>query len=112
MHELGIRDADAKTQNDAADRGKRCRDHECREPELAHAHAKTLRLLCIVAQRHEVQPERGVHNPPHQQTRQHERYQTVIVERAGEKFEFVVLCELQAEDVQARTRMPLSPPVT
>ena len=44
------------------------RDHEGGEPKAMHVHAEIFGLPRIVADRLQVQPERRMHDPPHQQT--------------------------------------------
>ena len=49
-----------------------------------------------------MQPERGVHDPPHHQRGNDQKRQAIVIEGAGEELDLVVLRELQPEDAHAR----------
>ena len=102
VDELRVGKAGAKAQNGAADGAIDGGDGERREPELAHAHAEILGLLRVVAQRAQVQPERRVHDAPHDERGDHQQPQAVVVEGPGEELDLVVGGKLEPEDAHAR----------
>ncbi len=69
VDQLGIGEADAKPEDGAADGAECGRDHERRQAKAMDMNAEVLRLARIVADRPQVQPERRMHDPPHQAAR-------------------------------------------
>ena len=111
VHQLRIGKADAEAEDRAADGAEARRDHESGEPKAADVHAEIFGLAGIVADGLEVQAERRMHDAPHQQAREHEQRQAVVVERPGQELDLVVLANSSPRMFMRGTRMPLSPPV-
>src|SRR5689334_2567726 len=64
-------------------------------------HAEIFGFTRIITQCAQVQTERRVHNPPHGNPGDYQQAEAVIVKRAREKLDLVVVIEVEPEDVHA-----------
>src|SRR5262245_23602962 len=102
IDQLGIRQANAKTKNGAAYSAKGGRDDKCGKAKAMHVYAEIFGLAGVVAQRLQMQPERRMHESPHQKTGNHEQAETIVVKGTCKKLDLVVALERKSQNIHAR----------